>query len=757
MRIPPFCIPKLFPQAIGLLAMTIAVLFVPASGFAEPNVDPLNGDDRNDGLTAPVRSGRLLNHPLSPAAPPSRLDQFSQIETQQPVDDNSLAMDRIILGAKRITDWKSMDRPPIWSAPLERQPVSVQSNGADLIIGCDKDLLEDGSWFWDPETSRLFIGHAAGNPDQSESTITANFDTSPTSVEVSGWTRVQNAIWQTPMPTQPRVLYVNGTLSEPENWWWGTKFSCDVGIGEPDTLYLKDNDGNPDETGKVISIAEECGGWSLAAGDFNGDGMIDVVNSNYGPGVFVNYGSKTFSSAPDQILENPEGDSIFGFYVASAGDIDNNGCDDLIVSMDWGNNQVYLYMGTTTGFNDTPDMILNPPQGYPEFGFGHNVSTAGDINGDGYSDLLVAGGDGANVFIYLGSSTGVPAAPDLILSYSTEHVVNVSCAGDLNGDGLDEIAVCLSIDPPENMFQVAIYNGASDGLEPSPQKLSLNLPPEKSSIAGWVSRGGDINADGYEDLLIGNQWAQNTFENEGEAYLFFGSASGLSETADAIIENPHPEFNVRFGSTLDSIGDFNGDGFDDIIIGCPYGPVTDTEGFAAVFAGGPDGIGTTPLTILQESEYFGWSVSHVGDIRGNGQNFILVGEEFGGAFLYALPVVTIDTLMDFFTQSVADGTITGIGTGETAQQMSLSIFGIILYSANWQLTNGETETACSLLALAAKTCDQSPSPPDLVTGSAVPQLSQMLLDLMETISCNANERSSTTQEKDPGSKDSGSR
>jgi hypothetical protein len=751
MRIPLCCIRTLICQAIGLLAMTATLFSAPACGFAEPKVDPLNGDDRNDGITAPVRSVHLLNRLhrpiLSHASPPSRLEQFSQVETQQFVNDNSQTMDRIILGAKPITDWKAMDRPPIWTARLERQPTEVRCDGAALITGCNKDLLEDGSWIWDSQTSRLFIAHATGNPDQTGSIITAHFGTSPITAVVTGWTRAPNAIWQTPMPTQPRGLHINDTLYE--NWWWGTTLVCNVAFGVPDTLYLIDSDGHPQETGKVISIAEETGGWSVASGDFNGDDLIDVIHSNLAPEVYVNYGSETFSSIPDQILKDPEGDSIMGFYVASAGDIDRNGCDDLIVAMNWGNHKVYLYMGTPQGLNTTPDITLRPPQGYPEFGFGHNISTAGDINGDGNSDLLIAGGDGANVFIYLGTRVGVRTAPDLVLSYSTEHVANVSYAGDLNGDGLDEIAVCLSVDSPENVFRIAIYNGASNGLDPSPQKLSLNLPPGKSSLAGQVSWGGDINADGYEDLLIGNQWAQNTFENEGEVYLFLGSASGLSETADAIVENPLPEFNVRFGSTLDGIGDFNGDGFDDIIIGCPYGPVTNANGFAAVFTGGPEGIGATPLTILYESEYFGWSVSHAGDIRGNGQNFILVGEEFGGAYLYALPVVTIDTLMDFFIQSVANGTLTGIGSKETAQ-MRLTIFGIILYSANWQLNNGRTEIACRLLLSAAKTCDQSPAPPDLVTGSARPQLFQMLLDLMETMSCNANKRSSLTQEKNPG-------
>lgn len=745
-----------FRRLLSVLVMATAIVLAPASGFSELTVDPLNGSDRNDGRNAPVRSKRLLTHPYRPE-PPERVTPLQYGQPQTTGNHRSRhteppKMDRIVLGAERITSWRAIDRPPIWTTGLERKPTRVQCNATELTMGCDRDLLEDGSWIWDPEKGRLYIGHDAGNPDRTGSIITAHFSTPPVSVVVSGWTRAPAAIWQTPMQEAPQNLYVDGTLFD--NWWWGTIHVCDVEIGEPNTLYFRDSAGHPNNTSKIVTIVEKAGGWSLASGDFNGDGRIDAVHSNFGPEVFVNYGRKTFSSLPDQILEDPEGDSILGFYIASAGDIDNNGCDDLIVSMNWENNKVYLYMGTPLGLNDTPDIILRPPQGYPEYGFGHNVSTAGDINGDGYSDLLIAGGDGANVFVYQGSQAGVRSEPDRVLFYATERVANVSCAGDLNGDGLDDIAVCLSIESPENVFRIAIFFGTVEGLDPSPQTLTLNLPPGKSYIAGQVSQGGDINADGYDDLLIGNQWAQNAYENEGEVYLFLGSASGLSTTADSTLQNPHPDFNIRFGSAVDGIGDFNGDGFDDIIVGCPYAPAT--NGFAAVYTGGPDGIGATPLMILHESENFGWSVSHAGDILGNGQNFILVGEEFGDAYLYAFPVMTTETLLDFFNQSVANDTLSGTGTG-VAAQIRLTLFGIILYSAQRHLNDGQTEIACWLLETAVKACDQSPTPPDLVTGPAAQQLSKMLVDLKEAISCNVNECSSRIQELSSGAQGSDSR
>ncbi|MDL1982885.1 MAG: DUF3466 family protein, partial [Deltaproteobacteria bacterium] len=149
---------------------------------------------------------------------------------------------------------------------------------------------------------------------------------------------------------------------------------------------------------------------------------------------------------------------------------------------------------------------------------------------------------------------------------------------------------------------------------------------------------GDLNGDGFADLLIGNQWADDDYLREGKAYIFYGSASGLSNSADVIIDNPNPEYNVRFGESVDGIGDFNHDGFDDIVVGCPYGS------YASIYYGSPEGVSSEPSLILSGINQLGWSVSRVGDIKGNGQNFIIVGEEFGTAYLYALAATnTIDS------------------------------------------------------------------------------------------------------------------
>jgi len=100
---------------------------------------------------------------------------------------------------------------------------------------------------------------------------------------------------------------------------------------------------------------------------------------------------------------------------------------------------------------------------------------------------------------------------------------------------------------------------------------------------------------------------------------------------DVTIDNPVQEFNGRFGTSVDGIGDFNHDGFGDIIVGSPR-----NNSFASIYCGSSEGVTTTPSITLTEVGAFGWSVSHAGDIKGNGQNFIIVGDELGAAFLYAL-------------------------------------------------------------------------------------------------------------------------
>jgi hypothetical protein len=353
---------------------------------------------------------------------------------------------------------------------------------------------------------------------------------------------------------------------------------------------------------------------AVTSGDFNGDGLADVVVGNPidSGKVYVYYGKENFSNMADQILTDANRIGL-GYRVSSA-DINNDGFDDLAVAMYWGDNTVYIYMGTSEGLKNTPDLMLKPPTSYDPYGFGQLISVGGDINGDKYSDVLITGGGSSKyVCIYYGSASGISNAPNKIITYPAGYGggwgVPLSIFGDMNADGFDDMAVSIG--------GTHIYRGSSSG-------------PIDSGIiitGGMVAKAGDLNKDGYDDLLIGNDFADGIYEMEGKAYIFYGSPSGLSSSPNLTFDNPNPKYDVRFGTSLDSIGDFNYDGFDDIVIGTPY------DNSAYVYYGSHNGVSNTPNLTLNAA---GYSVSHVGDIKGNGQNFIAIGCEFGGVYLYAM-------------------------------------------------------------------------------------------------------------------------
>jgi hypothetical protein len=196
-----------------------------------------------------------------------------------------------------------------------------------------------------------------GNPDDGDKHITAqihNLDTDEIiSMDVTGWTASMPSVWQAAFPTEPLHVFINDSLLDYPDYWWGPMY-CETETGESDFLYLRDSAGNPDTQFKTVAAVTNSGGWAVASGDFNGDGLSDVVHSNSNGQVYINYGAVSFSPSPGQTVTDPEGRPGFGFYMASAGDINNDGFDELIVAMDWNVGIVNLYMGSASGLNDTP-------------------------------------------------------------------------------------------------------------------------------------------------------------------------------------------------------------------------------------------------------------------------------------------------------------------------------------------------------------------------------------------------------------------
>ncbi len=254
------------------------------------------------------------------------------------------------------------------------------------------------------------------------------------------------------------------------------------------------------------------------------------------------------STSPSTLLTGPVAGQEFGYSVCTAGDLNGDGRSDVAVGA-WqttvggltGAGRVYVYYGTNTGISTTASVILDGNQIGAQLG--NAVSTAGDVNGDGYSDLVVGSrtwesntstelSEGA-AFLYYGSATGINTTPDLILQ--TNHAddnfgSNVACAGDINNDGYSDVLVgaYLASYPTFNEGAVFVYLGSAAGLNPvAHHRLERN---QGGAFFGrCVSSAGDVNGDGFSDVIIGSsKWIWTAgASDQGSAFLYYGSAIGL--------------------------------------------------------------------------------------------------------------------------------------------------------------------------------------------------------------------------------------
>ena len=214
----------------------------------------------------------------------------------------------------------------------------------------------------------------------------------------------------------------------------------------------------------------------------------------------------------------------------------------------------------------------------------------------------------------------------------SDYGVSVASAGDVNGDGYDDIVIGAQNYPPvagdSTKYGAAfIHLGGAGGIESLPQVTLANL--EKGSwFGGAVSSAGDVNGDGFDDVIIGAPHKQSSQGYNGAAYLYLGSASGVDAVVDwsyvfAIGES-------EFGAAVSSAGDVNGDGFDDVLIGAPRyesSVETSNEGAVYLFFGSATGLGLAPdwsFTLGQGTAQLGSAVSGLGDINQDGYDDFIV-------------------------------------------------------------------------------------------------------------------------------------
>lgn len=362
-------------------------------------------------------------------------------------------------------------------------------------------------------------------------------------------------------------------------------------------------------------------GQSLASvGDFNGDGFDDIaVGAPGGLGqVFVYFGGPASDTAADVVLVPgvPNNGYAFGVSVAGIGDFNDDGYDDIAVGEPYGDpfayytGIVFLFYGDASPDGDWDVRWFAQTDDQ----FGLTVAGPGDVNGDGFSDLFVGGRDGA--VLALGpASDALPVVALTMQTVPDNYRVtgSVSGAGDLNGDGYADLAAGVVVNEIGSL--VFVYFGSATPDADVDLVLFPTLPA--GGFGDVMSPVGDLNGDGFGDLVVGDHYS------EQRVYVFFGGEFP-SPYPGLIIEDSSSTY--RFGSSVSGLGDVNGDGFSDIAIGDPF--VDEYEGRCYVVLGG-DAMSGVPDFFLREPtarrrSEFGVVVGRAGDFNADGLPDLLV-------------------------------------------------------------------------------------------------------------------------------------
>lgn len=294
--------------------------------------------------------------------------------------------------------------------------------------------------------------------------------------------------------------------------------------------------------------------------------------------------------------------------------------------------QAYVYLGGPT-LPKHPALVINSD--IPLDGLGRSVAMAGDVNGDGFGDFLVRtngndtniGTEKGRILLFYGGAV-LKDQPDI--TFVGGHVADyngseVGC-GDLNGDGYDDIAFAAAdVDALHNSIppaRVEIHFGGPTMTTAQPLVLFGETPSVGWDFFGSSLSAGDVNGDGYADLIVGAYHGDNgSGRFSGRVRIYFGGPQ-MDATPDVILDNPADIGGPNmFGYAVAGVGDINGDGFADVAVGAMDGDEYPAPvGRVYVYYGGTSPH-TTPALILEgnyPAEYFGHAVVSAGDLNHDG-------------------------------------------------------------------------------------------------------------------------------------------
>ena len=255
------------------------------------------------------------------------------------------------------------------------------------------------------------------------------------------------------------------------------------------------------------------------------------------------------------------------------------------------------------------------------------VAGIGDVNGDGFDDMIVGAPGGNYAKLYFGSSPldtlkYIKLVPDNGFTYGA----SVAGGGDLNGDDYADFIIGA---PQSSVFEPDWYSNAGKVFVYLGGAQIDTIPYMVLKGQGWyydfgrsVAFAGDVNNDGYDDIIIGAP--NDDIDGHGRAYIYYGGAE-MDSIADVFMEGEAGA--DAFGGSVSGAGDVNKDGFDDVLIGATqWGAVNPMGKAYLVYGGNEIGLENATLFIDSSAVYFGWQVSGLGDVNGDSyDDFGIIG------------------------------------------------------------------------------------------------------------------------------------
>ena len=359
--------------------------------------------------------------------------------------------------------------------------------------------------------------------------------------------------------------------------------------------------------------------------------IILAIVTSFSISAFPQFVSTTLTS-PNAIFQGN-----YGVAVSGAGDINGDGYDDVMIGAR-SEDATYSDAGRAYIYNGKDGSLLfalTSPNIQSSGWFGNSVSYAGDINNDGYDDVVIGapfesggGSHSGSVYVISGfDGSLIRTINSPTPSVNGDFGFSVSGLGDVNDDMIPDIIVGARRE--NNWLGFAyIFSGTDGSLL---QTLSSGYSGFVGFLGNSVSAIKDINNDNKDDVIVGAVKEDGGASQSGRVHLFSGDDGNLLFT----IESPNPVSVGTFGNSVSSAGDINNDGTNDIIISAPNENSSFQKSGRAYIFSGVNGVLLYSLTSPnpEENGFFGTAVSNAGDLNKDNYDDVLIGAswEDGGA------------------------------------------------------------------------------------------------------------------------------